>query len=104
MATKLYVGNISFDTSEQDLQNSFGAYGSVTSAQVVIDRITNQSRGFAFVEMSTSDEATAAIAGLNGHTVNGRSMIVSEAKPREATNSGRSSRGGSGGGGYRDRY
>lgn len=102
MATKLYVGNLSFQTSEQELQKSFAAFGSVQSAQVVKDRYTNESRGFAFVEMSTPAEAQAAISGLNGQVVDGRALVVNESKPRESSGSGGGgSRGG--GGGYRDR-
>jgi RNA recognition motif-containing protein len=101
MATKLYVGNLSFQTSEQDLQKSFEPFGSVRSSQVVTDRFTNQSRGFAFVEMSTNEEAQAAITGLNGQVVNGRALVVNESKPREGASSS-SSRGSRDG--YRDRY
>jgi len=99
MATKLYVGNLSFQTSEQELQKSFSEFGSVESAQVIKDRYTNESRRFALVEMSTSAEAQAAISGLNGQVVDGRALVVNESKPREGSSSGRSSSGG----GYRDR-
>jgi RNA recognition motif-containing protein len=97
MATKLYVGNISFNTSVSDLEQMFGESGTVTSANVIEDRETGRSRGFAFVEMSSAEEANAAIAALNGKEVDGRSLKVNEAKPRE-------DRGGSGGGGGRNNY
>jgi RNA recognition motif-containing protein len=90
---KLYVGNISFQTSEDDLREAFGQYGTVTSAQVVTDRDTGRSRGFAFVEMS--DGADEAVAAMNGAQLGGRTLTVNEARPREE----RGPRGG-GGGGY----
>src|SRR6476469_9496762 len=92
MATKLYVGNISFNTTAGDLEQMFGESGTVTSANIIEDRETGRSHGFAFVEMSSAEEANAAIAALNGKEVDGRSLKVNEAKPRE-------DRGGSGGGG-----
>jgi RNA recognition motif-containing protein len=90
---KLYVGNISFQTSEDDLREAFGQFGTVTSAQVVTDRDTGRSRGFAFVEMS--DGADEAVAAMNGAQLGGRTLTVNEARPREE----RGPRGG-GGGGY----
>ena len=78
MSDKLFVGNLSFDTTENDLQDAFAAYGSVTETNLMMDRMTNRPRGFAFVTMSTPDEAQAAIAGLNG-----RELTVNVAKPRE---------------------
>jgi RNA recognition motif-containing protein len=79
----IYVGNLSFDTSERDLEAAFAAYGAVTSARVATDRETNRSRGFGFVEMSSQAEAQAAIAGLNGSELQGRTLTVNEARPRE---------------------
>ena len=110
MAKKLYVGNLSFDATEDQLRQAFGQYGTVSSAQIVTDRDTGRSRGFAFVEMS--DGADEAIAKLNGAQFQGRTLTVNESKPREG-GGGRSGggygggggRGGSGGGGgRRDRY
>jgi RNA recognition motif-containing protein len=83
MSTKLYVGNLSFQTTSQDLTALFAQAGSVQSASVVEDRDTGRSRGFAFVEMSTEDEATSAIAQFNGKEISGRALKVNEAKPRE---------------------
>ena len=91
MSTKLYVGNISFNTTNQDLNELFGAVGAVQSANVVEDRETGRSRGFAFVEMSTDAEAASAIDQFNGKEVAGRMLKVNEARPRE-------NRGGGGGG------
>jgi RNA recognition motif-containing protein len=83
MSTKLYVGNLSFQTSSQDLQDLFAQAGTVQSASIVEDRETGRSRGFAFVEMSSNAEATAAIEQFNGKEVGGRALKVNEAKPRE---------------------
>jgi len=83
MSTKLYVGNLAFATSSQALQELFAQAGTVESASVVEDRETGRSRGFGFVEMSTKEEADAAIAQFNGKEVDGRSLKVNEAKPRE---------------------
>jgi RNA recognition motif-containing protein len=88
MSTKLYVGNLSFQTSSQDLQELFAQAGIVQSASVVEDRETGRSRGFAFVEMSTNDEAASAIELLNGKEVGGRALKVNEAKPRENRGTG----------------
>jgi cold-inducible RNA-binding protein len=93
MSTKLYVGNLAFQTTSQDLQELFAQAGTVQSASVVEDRDTGQSRGFAFIEMSTQEEATAAIEQFNGKEVGGRALKVNEAKPRE-------NRGGGGGRGF----
>jgi RNA recognition motif-containing protein len=95
---KLYVGNLSFNTSNLDLQDMFGAFGTVQSANIVEDRETGRSRGFGFVEMSSKSEGEEAISGLNGKEVDGRSLTVNEAKPREDRGG---SRGGFGGGGNR---
>src|SRR5512138_1789731 len=92
MATKLYVGNLPFQTTSDELRDHFAQAGNVESASVVEDRMTGRSRGFAFVEMSTPEEAAAAIEQMNGREVGGRALKVNEAKPRE-------NRGGGGGGG-----
>jgi RNA recognition motif-containing protein len=103
MGNKLYVGNLSFRVTSEDLQEHFGAAGAVESANVVYDRETGRSRGFGFVEMASDDEATAAIAQFNGQEYDGRNMVVNEARPREDRGGGgggyRGGRGG-GGGGY----
>ena len=103
MSTKLYVGNLAFQTTSQELQELFGQAGTVQSASVVEDRDTGRSRGFAFVEMSTQDEATSAIEQFNGKEVGGRALKVNEAKPRENRGGGRgfNDRGGSRNGGGR---
>jgi RNA recognition motif-containing protein len=88
MSTKLYVGNLAFQTTSQDLQQLFGQAGTVESASIVEDRDTGRSRGFAFVEMSTKEEATSAIEQFNGKEVGGRSLKVNEAKPRENRSGG----------------
>ena len=100
MAMKLYVGNLSFQTSSEDLQQLFSQAGTVESASVVEDRDTGRSRGFGFVEMSTKEEGEAAIAQFNGKEVQGRALNVNEAKPREDRGGGGGGRGGYGGGGY----
>src|SRR5258708_40164474 len=99
MSAKLYVGNISFKTTNQDLNDLFGEIGTVESANVVEDRETGRSRGFGFVEMASKEEAENAIAQLNGKEVDGRELKVNEAKPREDRGGG--GRGGYGGGGGR---
>ena len=102
MSTKLYVGNLSFNTSTQDLEQMFGESGTVQSANIIEDRDTGRSRGFGFVEMSSKEEAQAAIASLNGKEVDGRALTVNEAKPREDRGGGGGGgRGGYGGGGGR---
>ena len=83
MSTKLYVGNLAFQTTSQDLEQLFGQAGTVQSASVVEDRDTGNSRGFAFVEMSSQEEASSAIEQFNGKEVGGRFLKVNEAKPRE---------------------
>ncbi len=83
MSTKLYVGNLSFNTSNEDLQELFGQAGTVESVNIVEDRDTGRSRGFGFVEMSSKEEGNAAIQQLNGQDVGGRALNVNEAKPRE---------------------
>ena len=102
MSTKLYVGNLTFKTTSQDLQELFAQAGTVQSASVVEDRETGRSRGFGFVEMATNEEATAAIDQFNGKDLGGRALKVNEAKPRENRGgSGGRNFGGGGGGGYR---
>ena len=97
MATKLYVGNLTYQMTDQELHDLFSEAGNVASAQVVSDRYTGQSRGFGFVEMATEDEAQQAIAAINGRNVGGRALVVNESRPREGGGGG-GSRGGSGGG------
>lgn len=98
MGKKLYVGNLSYGVSNDSLQQMFEAFGSVQSAQIVMDRETGRSKGFGFVEMSSDQEAQAAINGLNGKEVEGRALTVNEARPREDRGGG-GGRGGYGGGG-----
>jgi cold-inducible RNA-binding protein len=80
---KIYAGNLSYGTSSDDLRAAFGQYGTVDSADVIMDRNTGRSKGFGFVEMSNDDEAKAAIEGLNGKDIDGRNVNVNEARPRE---------------------
>jgi cold-inducible RNA-binding protein len=101
MTMRLYVGNLSFQTTSQDLQDYFSQAGTVESANVVEDRETGRSRGFGFVEMATKEEGEAAIAQFNGKELNGRNLTVNEARPREDRGGGR---GGFGGGGGRGGY
>jgi len=96
----LYVGNLSYDVTDSALQAMFGAHGTVQSAQVIMDRETNRSKGFGFVEMGSDQEAQTAIAALNGQQSGGRSLTVNVAKPREDRGP-RSGGGGYGGGGSR---
>ncbi|MBP8794807.1 MAG: RNA-binding protein [Brachymonas sp.] len=97
MSSKLYVGNLSYSMRDNDLELEFSPYGSVQSAKVMMDRDTNRSKGFGFVEMSSAAEAEAAIAALNGKNVGGRDMTVNIARPMEPRSS-------NGGGGFRDSY
>jgi cold-inducible RNA-binding protein len=97
MSTKVFVGNLSFNVTENELQDMFAAHGSVVEANLMTDRMTGRPRGFGFVTMSTPQEAEAAINALNGKTVDGRALTVNVAKPREERPGG----GGGGGGGYR---
>ena len=97
MGSKLYVGNLSYDVDESQLQEMFSPHGTVNSAQIIVDRDTNRSKGFGFVEMGSDEEAQAAISAMNGQQVGGRALTVNEAKPRE-------NRGGGGGGGGRGGY
>ena len=99
LAKKLYVGNLTYNVSESDLEALFAPFGTVQSAQIIIDRDTNRSKGFGFVEMDTDAQAQAAIQGLNARDHDGRNLTVNEAKPREARPSGGGYGGGGGGGG-----
>ena len=95
MGTKLFVGNLSFNTTEGDIQALFQQAGTVSACELIMDKFTNKSRGFAFVTMGTQEEATAAISQFNGKELDGRALTVNEAKPREDR-----PRGGGGGGGF----
>lgn len=97
----IYVGNLSFDTSETELQNAFAAYGAVSTARLATDRDTGRARGFGFVEMASETEGQAAIAGLNGSELRGRTLTVNEARPREERRPGGSQN--RSGGGYAPR-
>lgn len=101
MSTKLYVGNLAFQTTNQELQDLFSQAGTVQSANVIEDRDTGRSRGFAFVEMSTNAEAAAAIDQFNGKELGGRALKVNEAKPREGRNGSSDRNFGGNRGGYR---
>jgi RNA recognition motif-containing protein len=105
MSNKLFVGNLSFNTTENDLNDAFAAFGSVTETNLMMDRTTNRPRGFGFVTMSNAEEAQKAIAGLHGKEIDGRALTVNVAKPREERPAGgRREFGGSSGGaggGYR---
>ncbi len=110
MSTKLFVGNLSFNTTENDLQDAFAAHGTVVEANLMMDRMTGRPRGFGFVTMSTPEEAEKAIQALNGAQVDGRALTVNVARPREERPSGggggggRGYGGGGGGGGGRGGY
>ncbi len=111
MGNRLYVGNLPFSIGSSDLEQLFGAHGTVQSAQVITDRETGRSKGFGFVEMASDAEAQAAITALNGQQHEGRAMTVNEARPKENRGGGGGGgygggggRGGGGGGGGRDRY
>jgi cold-inducible RNA-binding protein len=99
VASKLYVGNLTYETTNSDLEQMFQAHGKVESAQVIMDRDTGRSKGFGFVEMGTQQEAASAIQALNGKDSNGRALTVNEAKPREDRGGSRG-RTGSGSGRY----
>ena len=103
MNTKLYVGNLSFDAIENDLQDLFAAHGPVTEVNLMQDRVTGKARGFAFVTMDSKEAADAAILALNGKDWKGRALTVNEARPREARTGGGGG-GGYGGGGRSNRY
>ncbi|HYG34885.1 MAG TPA: RNA-binding protein [Clostridia bacterium] len=116
MSTKLFVGNLDFKVTENELQDTFAEYGTVTEANIATDRTTGRPRGFAFVTMSTPEEAEKAIDALNGKSLGGRALTVNAARPREERSGGGGGgrgyggggggggRGGYGGGGRRDRY
>jgi len=116
MNTKLFVGNLSFNTTENDLQDAFAAHGTVTEANLVMDRMSGRPRGFGFVTMGTEEEAQAAINALNGASIDGRAVTVNIARPKEERPGGgggggggggrgpRREFGGGGGGGGRNRY
>ncbi len=99
---RIYVGNLSYQTTDESLKTAFGTYGAIRSATVVQDRETGRSRGFGFVEMENDDEAAAAITGLNGAELDGRTLTVNEARPR-AEHGGGGGGGGGGRGGRDDR-
>jgi RNA recognition motif-containing protein len=99
MGNKLYVGNLAYSVRDESLQTAFGQFGTVTSAKVMMDRETGRSKGFGFVEMSSSAEATAAMNAMNGQPLEGRSIVVNEARPREERPGGFGGGGGGGGGG-----
>ncbi len=114
MGNKLYVGNLPYSVRDEDLQQSFGQFGTVTSAKVMMERDTGRSKGFGFVEMGSDAEAQAAITGMNGRPLGGRSVVVNEARPMEARpprtgggfggGSGGYGGGGGGEGGFRSPY
>jgi len=97
MSNKLYVGNLSFNTTEGDLNSAFGAHGNVVEATLVMDRESGRPRGFGFVEMADANEANNAIEGFNGYSLGGRALVVNEARPKEQKSFG------GGGGGSRSR-
>jgi RNA recognition motif-containing protein len=101
MGNKLYVGNLAYSVRDDSLQEAFAQFGTVTSAKVMMDRDTGRSKGFGFVEMGTDAEAQAAINGMNGQALDGRAIVVNEARPREERPGGF---GGGGGGGGRSPY
>ena len=103
MATKLFVGNLAFNVTENDLQDLFAQAGAVTAVNVMQDRATGRSRGFAFVEMGSQEDATKAISMFHQKDFQGRALTVNEARPREERPPGGGDRGGRGGGGHRDR-
>ena len=103
MGSKLYVGNLSYDTTSSELEQLFGQHGTVQSAEVIQDRDTSRSKGFGFVQMGSDAEAQGAIAALNGQQQDGRALTVNEAKPRESRGGSRGT-GGSGSGGGRSRH
>src|SRR5882724_8313830 len=105
MSNKLYVGNLSFNTTENDLNDAFAAHGTVVEANLMMDRATGRARGFGFVTMSTAEEAQKAMTAMNGASIDGRNLTVKVARPREEGGGGGGGRrpgGGGGGGGRRD--
>ena len=103
MAARLFVGNLPFTTTENDLQDYFAQAGAVTAVNIMQDRATGRSRGFAFIEMASTDDASKAITMFHQKDFQGRPLTVNEARPREERPAGGGGRGGGGGGGYRDR-
>jgi cold-inducible RNA-binding protein len=103
---KIYVGNLSYEVTEEDLRQAFGAFGEVASVDIITDKYSGRPKGFGFVEMATKSEAEAAITGLNGKTLKDRTVVVNEARPRTDSRSGgyRDNRGGGFGGGRQRRY
>jgi len=99
VGNKLYVGNLAYSVRDENLQQRFGEFGTVTSAKVMMDRDTGRSKGFGFVEMGSDQEAQASIRGLNGQSIDGRAIVVNEARPKEGGGFGGGG-GGGGGGGY----
>src|SRR3954468_6132500 len=99
MGNKLYVGNLPYQVRDSDLEQAFGEFGTVTSAKVMMERETGRSKGFGFVEMGSDSEAQAAITGMNGQSLGGRSIVVNEARPMEQRPRGFGGPGGGGGGG-----
>ena len=97
----IYVSNIPYQTTEEEMRDAFAAFGTVSSARIIKDKMTGKSRGFGFVEMGSEDEARTAIEGMNGAELSGRKINAREARPREEGQGG--GNGGGGGGGYRDR-
>ncbi len=104
MNTKLFVGNLSFNTTENDLQDAFAAHGTVTEANLMVDRVSGRPRGFAFVTMATPEEAQKAVEAMNGATLDGRSLTVNEARPKEERTGGGFGGGRGGRGSYSNRY
>ena len=104
MGSKLYVGNLSYNTTSSDLEQLFGQYGTVQSAEVISDRDTGRSKGFGFVQMASDAEAQAAIDAMNGQQHDGRNLTVNEAKPKEPRSGGGGGYGGGSGGGGRGGY
>ena len=104
MNNKLFVGNISFNTTENDLNDAFAAFGTVTEANLMMDRMSGRPRGFGFVTMSSAEEAQQAIDALNGKELDGRALTVNVARPREERSGGGRREYPGGGGGYQQRY
>lgn len=104
MGKKLYIGNLSFNATEEQLASACAQYGTVESCRIIMDRDTGRSKGFGFVEMSTPAEAQEAINNLNGNDFEGRQLRVNEAKPQENRGGGGGGRGGNGGGGFRNNW
>jgi|SRR3954468_14457487 RNA recognition motif-containing protein len=104
MGNKVYVGGLPYSLTEGRLEEVFAAHGTVTSARVISDKFTGQSRGFGFVEMNSSDEAQKAIDSLNGTQLDGRTLVVNEAKPMQSRDGGGSRAGNGNGGGRRERW